>query len=126
MLAFHGIPRGDLQYLLHTVEPGRARPATAEEVTVRLGEYADWPLLLCGHTHVQGQLRLPSGALVLNPDSVGWPAYNDDILVMACSTWSSGPVAGRLRWAPVRPQPVGSLVPATVCASDRHCSCRER
>lgn len=79
VLAFHGTPYDDLQYLLHTVEPDGARPATAEEVTVRLDEYAAWPLLLCGHTHVQSRLHLPSGALVVNPGSVGWPAYDDDL-----------------------------------------------
>ncbi|MCX5122109.1 metallophosphatase family protein [Micromonospora sp. NBC_00362] len=76
--AFHGSPYDDLVYLLDTVEPDGARPATEEEVTSRLGKYATWPLLLCGHTHLQRQIRLGMGALVVNPGSVGWPAYDDD------------------------------------------------
>ncbi|MCU1607324.1 MAG: metallophosphoesterase, partial [Modestobacter sp.] len=78
VLAFHGSPTDDLTYLLETVEVSGARPATPEEVTERLGPFADTPLLLCGHTHLQRSMRLPTGALVLNPGSVGWPAYDDD------------------------------------------------
>lgn len=44
----------------------------------RLGDAADRPLLLCGHTHLQRMMRLPTGATVVNPGSVGWPAYDDD------------------------------------------------
>jgi predicted phosphodiesterase len=78
VLAFHGSPTDDLTYLLETVEVSGARPATPDEVTERLGPFADTPLLLCGHTHLQRSMRLPTGALVLNPGSVGWPAYDDD------------------------------------------------
>ncbi|MGZ4550918.1 MAG: metallophosphoesterase family protein [Blastococcus sp.] len=77
-LAFHGSPTDDLTYLLETVDESGARPATPEEVVARLGRFADTPLLLCGHTHLQRAMRLPTDALVLNPGSVGWPAYDDD------------------------------------------------
>lgn len=79
VLAFHGSPTDDLAYLLETVEPTGVRPATVAEVLDRLGPAAAVPLLLCGHTHLQRELRLPTGALVLNPGSVGWPAYADDL-----------------------------------------------
>jgi predicted phosphodiesterase len=78
VLAFHGTPSDDLQYLLHTVTEDGAREATVDEVVRRLGDVAGYGLLLCGHTHLAGSLRLPSGALVVNPGSVGWPAYADD------------------------------------------------
>lgn len=78
VLAFHGSPTDDLVYLLETVDPDGARPATEAEVLERLGTAADVPLLLCGHTHLQSAMRLPTGALVVNPGSVGWPAYDDD------------------------------------------------
>lgn len=78
VLAFHGSPTDDLVYLLETVEPTGARPATVEEVTQRLGDHVNRPLLLCGHTHLQRTMRLPSDALVVNPGSVGYPAYDDD------------------------------------------------
>jgi predicted phosphodiesterase len=78
VLAFHGTPTDDLQYLLHTVDAGGARDATTEEVTARLGDVSAYTLLLCGHTHLPGSLQLPDGPLVVNPGSVGWPAYDDD------------------------------------------------
>jgi len=78
VLAFHGSPTDDVTYLLETVEPQGARPATVEEVLARLGPHAERRLLLCGHTHLQRSMRLPTGALVVNPGSVGWPAYSDD------------------------------------------------
>jgi predicted phosphodiesterase len=79
VLAFHGTPGDDLQYLLHTVEMSGVRDATVDEVEQRLGDVAGFGLLLCGHTHLRGVLRLPGGALVVNPGSVGWPAYADDV-----------------------------------------------
>jgi len=78
VLAFHGSPTNDLTYLLETVEPAGARPATEQEVLDRLGDAVDWPLLPCGHTHLQRMMRLPNCATVVNPGSVGWPAYDDD------------------------------------------------
>jgi predicted phosphodiesterase len=78
VLAFHGSPTDDLVYLLETVAPSGARPATQAEVVERLGTAVDVPLLLCGHTHLQRSMRLQTGALVVNPGSVGWPAYDDD------------------------------------------------
>src|SRR3712207_8398749 len=59
------------QYLLQTVDPSGARPATDPEVLERLGPAAEVPLLLCGHTHLQRALRLPTGALVVDAGSVG-------------------------------------------------------
>ncbi|GAA4968971.1 metallophosphoesterase family protein [Actinoplanes utahensis] len=79
VLAFHGTPTDDLQYLLHTVTAAGARQATVDEVVERLGDVSGYPLLLCGHTHLPGSVRLPGGALVVNPGSVGWPAYRDDV-----------------------------------------------
>ncbi|WP_426625517.1 metallophosphoesterase family protein [Leifsonia sp. McL0607] len=80
VLAFHGGPEDDLVYLLETVTPEGVRPATEAEVVERLGETEidGYSLLLSGHTHLQRQLRLRSGALVVNPGSVGMPAYRED------------------------------------------------
>jgi predicted phosphodiesterase len=78
VLAFHGSPTDDLFYLLETVDDSGARPATEDEVIGRLGTFVGTPLLLCGHTHLHRSMHLPTGGLVVNPGSVGWPAYDDD------------------------------------------------
>jgi predicted phosphodiesterase len=72
----HGTPASDVQCLLETVTPAGMREAHAHEVAQRLGAAAaEATLLLCGHTHVPRQLQL-GGTLVLNPGSVGLPAYD--------------------------------------------------
>ncbi len=38
-----------------------------------MAEDIDYPVLLCGHTHVSRTLRLADGRLLLNPGSVGLP-----------------------------------------------------
>jgi predicted phosphodiesterase len=82
VLAFHGSPDDDLCYLLETVDPtvaGGLREATDNEVLERLGsDRGKYALYLCGHTHLQRTRHLPDGSLVINPGSVGWPAYEDD------------------------------------------------
>jgi predicted phosphodiesterase len=80
VLAFHGSPTDDLTYLLDTVDPATgARAATEAEVRERISGHLTWPLLLCGHTHLQRSRRLADGPLIVNPGSVGWPAYDDDL-----------------------------------------------
>ncbi|WP_125777050.1 metallophosphoesterase family protein [Antribacter gilvus] len=79
VLAFHGSPDDDLCYLTGTLTPEGMREATDEEIVERLGAaYGRYALYLCGHTHLQAVRRLPDGSLVVNPGSVGWPAYQDD------------------------------------------------
>jgi diadenosine tetraphosphatase ApaH/serine/threonine PP2A family protein phosphatase len=34
-------------------------------------------VVLCGHTHLPRYIRTPAGRLVVNPGSVGLPAYSD-------------------------------------------------
>jgi predicted phosphodiesterase len=79
VLAFHATPDDDLTYLLETVTVDGARPATEAEVLQRLGGWSTrYGLLLCGHTHLQRSMRLSTGTFVVNPGSVGWPAFADD------------------------------------------------
>ena len=77
LYACHGSPRSDLEYLLETVEPEGSRPAREDEVVARLGDTRA-PMTLCGHTHLPRHLRLGDGRQVVNPGSVGLPAYVDD------------------------------------------------
>lgn len=79
VLGFHGSPDDDVCYLLETVTPTGLREAADDEIVERLGvAYGAHSLFLCGHTHLQRTRRLPDGSLVVNPGSVGWPAYTGD------------------------------------------------
>jgi predicted phosphodiesterase len=73
----HGTPRSDVEYFLDTVEPGGVRIASAAELHERLGGVGA-SLVLCGHTHHPRALRSASGQLIVNPGSVGLPAFDDD------------------------------------------------
>ncbi|MCM5552675.1 metallophosphoesterase [Pleomorphomonas sp. NRK KF1] len=80
--AWHGTPASDVEYWLETVEGGRMRLADrdlvedrARRATAAIGSSS---LLLCGHTHIPRIVRLKSGAVVVNPGSVGLQGYTDD------------------------------------------------
>ncbi|MGY4831438.1 metallophosphoesterase family protein [Sphaerotilaceae bacterium SBD11-9] len=88
VLLCHGTPTSDLTYLMETVTPDYApgkdpgvRAATRAELQGRLGDAMSGvphALILCGHTHVPRCERLEDGRMVVNPGSVGLPAYDDD------------------------------------------------
>jgi len=80
----HGTPMVDHEPLLDTVTPDLGqhgspgvRAATADEVRARIGDTGGASLLLCGHTHQPRVLAL-GGLLIVNPGSVGLPAYDHD------------------------------------------------
>jgi predicted phosphodiesterase len=76
----HGSPRSDIEYLLETPEGEAARLASETEIEERLeGRIPEHiSLLACGHSHVPRVVRLSSKLLIINPGSVGLPAYDDD------------------------------------------------
>ena len=73
----HGTPASDVEYFLETVDAAGLRPATATEIDHRLGQM-DAELIACGHTHVPRVVRASSGQWIVNPGSVGLPAYDDN------------------------------------------------
>lgn len=76
ILLCHGSPTSDKQYLLETIENGCVRLASPDEINARIRDEAA-PIILCGHTHIPRIVALPSNQLVINPGSVGLPAYDD-------------------------------------------------
>ncbi|MEM8877237.1 MAG: metallophosphoesterase family protein [Pseudomonadota bacterium] len=81
ILLCHGTPSSDLTYWLERVEEdGSIRSATIDEIEAE-AEGIDAKLILCGHTHIPRLVHLRSGQIVLNPGSVGCPAYDDDLPV---------------------------------------------
>ncbi|MDH2431374.1 metallophosphoesterase family protein [Pokkaliibacter sp. MBI-7] len=73
----HGSPSNDLIYLLENVESGSARVRGDDEIISLLDGHRS-PLILCGHTHTPRVVKLSTGQLIVNPGSVGLPAYMDD------------------------------------------------
>lgn len=77
LLLCHGTPDNDSKYLLETVEPdGRVRLATQAEIVRRL-DGASQKVVLCAHSHQPRVVALDDGRLIVNPGSVGCPAYVD-------------------------------------------------
>ncbi len=76
ILACHGNLEHDDVTLIERVEPDRVRTATDGELCEAL-RAADpsVEIVLCGHSHRPGTVRVSDGRLVVNPGSVGLPAY---------------------------------------------------
>lgn len=76
----HGSPRSDLEYLMETAEGEGVRQATDAELAERLGDALppECSLLACGHTHVPRVWQWRETLTLVNPGSVGLPAYDDD------------------------------------------------
>lgn len=72
-----GDPAGDTRYLLEEVTPGGVRLRSSEAIERAVVD-VEQPITLCGHSHVPRVVYLPSGKLVINPGSVGLPAYTED------------------------------------------------
>ena len=76
VLCFHACPGNDSTYLMEEVQNGYLVPSPIPTIELRLAERTA-PLMLCGHSHQPRAARLASGSIVLNPGSVGNPAYCD-------------------------------------------------
>jgi diadenosine tetraphosphatase ApaH/serine/threonine PP2A family protein phosphatase len=77
ILAVHGTPASDKEYLLHDKIDGRLAIASGASLARRL-EGIDANLVVCGHSHAQQIATLGAACLVVNPGSVGCPRYADD------------------------------------------------
>ena len=75
-LCFHASPGHDSTYLMEEVQNGYLVPSPIPTIEQRLAGRAA-RLMLCGHSHLPRAAQLGSGAVVLNPGSVGNPAYRD-------------------------------------------------
>ncbi len=77
VLLCHGTPWADDVYLLVEVTPDGARMKRNEEIAPIL-DGIEASLVLCGHSHVSRIVQMPNGTLLVNPGSVGLPAYTDE------------------------------------------------
>jgi diadenosine tetraphosphatase ApaH/serine/threonine PP2A family protein phosphatase len=74
----HGTPNSDSTYWLEYVEDdGTVRSASLQGIQAE-AEGVEAILILCAHTHFPRCIRSPDGRTIVNPGSVGCPAYDDD------------------------------------------------
>jgi predicted phosphodiesterase len=74
----HGSPERDNEYLAREVTPTACRLLPPAAIALKLAQIAQ-PVVLFGHDHLPALLRLPDGRLLVNPGSVGLPAYREDL-----------------------------------------------
>jgi len=67
----HGTPRSDDEAWLDSWWTGRTMTVPDEAQVTEKALGLDFPVLLCGHTHVSRVVRLRDGRLVINPGAVG-------------------------------------------------------
>jgi predicted phosphodiesterase len=77
VLAVHGTPSSDVEYLLEEAVDGRLALARRDVLRARLGSTRA-TLVLCGHSHHQHSTFAPGGTLIVNPGSVGSPRAVDN------------------------------------------------
>lgn len=73
----HGTPGSDETYLIEEVTPHGVRLREPGAI-LGLLDGVTQPVVVCGHSHVPHAVWLPTGQLVVNPGSVGIPAYDHD------------------------------------------------
>ncbi|MDF1873695.1 metallophosphoesterase family protein [Vannielia sp.] len=76
VFACHAQPTQDDDYLLEHIVDGQLQNRPDDEVRALLGD-VDAGLVLCAHSHLP-RIREVGGTLIVNPGSVGCPAYADD------------------------------------------------
>ena len=74
VLAVHGTPASDTEYLMEDAAGARLCLSTTTQISKRIGD-ATAELIVCGHSHLQHAVFASGGRLVVNPGSVGCPRY---------------------------------------------------
>jgi predicted phosphodiesterase len=67
----HGTPTSDDTPWLDGWYQDRNTTLPSEESVTRIAEGIDYPVMLCGHTHIARSVRLRDGRQIINPGSVG-------------------------------------------------------
>jgi len=74
ILLFHGTPQTDTAYLTETIAHGRVHLSPLPEIETRLNGFRH-RVFLCGHTHTPRLIRFSGHTVIINPGSVGLPAF---------------------------------------------------
>ncbi len=73
----HGTPNSDETYLMEKLDRTGCYPRPVEEI-VKMTNHVEQSYIACGHSHMPRMIYAPNGKVILNPGSVGMPAYHDD------------------------------------------------
>lgn len=111
--ACHGTPDSDTEYLLDDVAGGEPRQRSPAAIAAQLAGI-NAMLIICGHSHIPRAVPLDDGRLIVNPGSVGLPAY-DDRLPLPHRMQNGTPQA---RWALVERDVASSCWQAQLRAVD--------
>jgi len=74
----HGSPGDDCAYLCEDVTDRGVIIKSSDELEALLAGLSQ-TIFLCGHSHVPRVVSLSNGKTIINPGSVGLPAYADDV-----------------------------------------------
>jgi putative phosphoesterase len=74
IFACHGTPENDNEYLLEKVTQHGVFVYNDEELIEKTKNIKEH-VILCGHSHVNRVIYLSNGKMIVNPGSVGLPAY---------------------------------------------------
>lgn len=79
-IAFHGTAGSNHEYLVEKVTGVKGKEIMIKSDEELKAELESIPenLILCGHSHAPNIIRLANGKRIVNPGSVGLPAYDDD------------------------------------------------
>ena len=74
----HSSPHSDTAYLLENLKADHVSVKELNEIDELL-KNIDQKLVVCGHSHTARVIRTEKKKLVINPGSVGLPAYSDEL-----------------------------------------------
>ena len=74
----HGSLERDDEYLLREVSEAGVTLRRSDVLQTKM-QSLEQPVLFCGHDHIPKTVHLPDGKLIVNPGSVGLPAFTDDL-----------------------------------------------
>ena len=74
----HGKPKEDNEYLIESISKQGSFIKSSKELEYELHDISQG-IVLCGHSHIPRIIYLQNSKTIINPGSVGMPAYEDDL-----------------------------------------------
>ncbi|MFJ5765669.1 metallophosphoesterase family protein [Lysinibacillus sp. NPDC093210] len=72
----HGTPACDETYMLENMGANGSTLKKSEEI-MEYAQYIKQEIIFCAHTHIPRVVYLPHNKIIINPGSVGLPAYEE-------------------------------------------------